>query len=105
MKKVEDGSTKENVLSGLPGMLPFPPYYWWEAGAMFGQLIDYWYYTNDTTYNQLVIDGIQAQIGIDKNFVRLIFLEDSMRCGYDSVRGVRRRWRVTKDSKDTSNQR
>jgi hypothetical protein len=52
-------------------MLPFPPYYWWEAGAMFGQLIDYWYYTNDTTYNQLIIDGIQAQIGIDKNFVRL----------------------------------
>lgn len=69
VKKVGDGSTKENVISGLPGMLPFPPYFWWEAGAMFGQLIDYWYYTNDTTYNQLVIDGIQAQIGIDKNFV------------------------------------
>ena len=45
---------------------------------MFGQLIDYWYYTNDTTYNQLVMDGIQAQIGIDKNFVRLIFLGNLM---------------------------
>jgi len=36
---------------------------------MFGTLIDYWYYTNDTTYNQIVIDGIQSQIGAKKNFV------------------------------------
>lgn len=27
-----------------PGNLP-PPYYWWEAGSMFGHLVDYWYCT------------------------------------------------------------
>lgn len=32
--------------TGIPGVLG-PPYYWWEGGAMFGVLIDYWYYTGD----------------------------------------------------------
>ncbi|KAK4159287.1 putative mannan endo-1,6-alpha-mannosidase precursor [Cladorrhinum sp. PSN259] len=41
-----------------PGILPGPPphgaYYWWEAGALWGTLIDYWYYTGDTAYNNEV---------------------------------------------------
>ena len=41
-----------NETGGVPGLLP-DPYYWWEAGAMFGSLIDYWYYTGDTTYNSV----------------------------------------------------
>ena len=35
-----------NLSGQVPGLLP-PPYYWWEAGAMFGSLLDYWYYTGD----------------------------------------------------------
>lgn len=27
-----------------PGNLP-EPYYWWEAGSMFGHMVDYWYCT------------------------------------------------------------
>lgn len=57
------------IISGIPGLLTYPPYYWWEAGAMFGQLIDYWYYTNDSTWNDLIRDGILHQIGDAKNFV------------------------------------
>jgi predicted alpha-1,6-mannanase (GH76 family) len=55
--------TGVNVLSGIPGLLTYPPYYWWEAGAMFGSLIEYWYYTNDSQYNNMVRDGILAQVG------------------------------------------
>jgi len=33
---------KGNQSGQIPGLLP-GPYYWWEAGAMFGSLIDYWY--------------------------------------------------------------
>ncbi|KAH7112822.1 glycosyl hydrolase-like protein [Dendryphion nanum] len=51
------------IVSGIPGLLIYPPYYWWEAGAMFGQLIDYWYYTGDSQYNELVKAGILHQIG------------------------------------------
>jgi hypothetical protein len=57
------GSPPTQVLSGIPGLLTYPPYYWWEAGAMFGSLIEYWYYTGDDTYNELVKDGILWQIG------------------------------------------
>jgi len=31
-----------NETGGTPGNLP-SPYYWWECGAMFGHMIDYWY--------------------------------------------------------------
>ncbi|KAK3708011.1 hypothetical protein LTR37_011704 [Vermiconidia calcicola] len=53
---------------GIPGLLP-PPYYWWEAGAMFGSLIDYWYYTGDDTFNRVTTDGILFQVGPDYNFM------------------------------------
>ncbi|KAL8998480.1 MAG: hypothetical protein Q9188_006095 [Gyalolechia gomerana] len=47
--------------TGMPvGLLP-DPYYWWLAGAMFDQMIHYWYYTGDTTYNTVVTQGLLAQ--------------------------------------------
>ena len=32
---------------GTPGQLDYPPYFWWESGAMWGAIIDYWYYTGE----------------------------------------------------------
>ncbi|KAF3901613.1 hypothetical protein ABW21_db0205310 [Orbilia brochopaga] len=52
----------------IPGNLP-QPYYWWECGAMFGALIDYWYYTGDDQYNQIVIEGMMHQIGTANAFM------------------------------------
>jgi len=37
MKYYTGNETGQNI-----GNLP-QPYYWWEAGAMFGAIIDYWY--------------------------------------------------------------
>ncbi|KXH62042.1 glycosyl hydrolase family 76 [Colletotrichum nymphaeae SA-01] len=45
-----------------PGLLP-DPYYWWEAGAMMGTMIDYWYYTGDSTWNDVVTQGLLHQVG------------------------------------------
>lgn len=56
-----------NVSGNTPGLLP-GPYYWWEAGAMFGALIDYWYYTGDTTYNAVTTQGLQFQVGANQNY-------------------------------------
>ncbi|OAA77144.1 Mannan endo-1,6-alpha-mannosidase [Akanthomyces lecanii RCEF 1005] len=50
-----------NLTGGIPGLLP-GPYYWWEAGGMFGHLIDYWYYTGDSTYNDIIMQGMMHQI-------------------------------------------
>jgi mannan endo-1,6-alpha-mannosidase len=46
----------------VPGNLP-DPYYWWECGAMFNALIDYWYYTGDDQYNAITTQAMQHQIG------------------------------------------
>ncbi|KAF2807192.1 mannan endo-1,6-alpha-mannosidase [Mytilinidion resinicola] len=57
------------VISGIPGLLTYPPYYWWEAGAMFGQMVEYWYYTGDDTYNDIVSAGMQFQVGNARDFM------------------------------------
>ncbi|EEP77943.1 conserved hypothetical protein [Uncinocarpus reesii 1704] len=51
----------------VPGNLP-APYYWWEAGAMFGALIDYWYYTGDSTWNDITIQAMLHQASPSTNF-------------------------------------
>ncbi|QIX00864.1 hypothetical protein AMS68_006381 [Peltaster fructicola] len=51
-----------------PGLLP-EGYYWWEAGAMFGSLINYWYYTGDTTYNSIVMEAMLYQAAPTQDFM------------------------------------
>ena len=56
-------------LTGMPvGLLP-DPYYWWEAGAMFDQMIHYWFYTGDTTYNDVTTQALLAQVGPENDFM------------------------------------
>ncbi|RAL65946.1 hypothetical protein DID88_005607 [Monilinia fructigena] len=57
-----------NKTGGIPGNLP-QPYYWWEAGAMFGSLIDYWYYTGDSTYNDVTTEAMLFQTGPDNDYM------------------------------------
>ncbi|KAF7115507.1 hypothetical protein CNMCM5793_002465 [Aspergillus hiratsukae] len=51
-----------------PGNLP-PPYYWWEAGAMFNALIDYWYLTGDSTWNAITTQALTWQAGHTGTFM------------------------------------
>lgn len=53
-----------------PGNLP-QPYYWWEAGAMFGALIDYWYFTGDDQYNNITMQAMLHQAGPDASYMPL----------------------------------
>nr|POE93459.1 mannan endo-1,6-alpha-mannosidase dcw1 [Quercus suber] len=57
-----------NESGQTPGILP-QPYYWWECGAMFNSLINYWYYTGDTTYNDIVEQGMLFQVGPLKDYM------------------------------------
>ncbi|KAH8805335.1 glycoside hydrolase family 76 protein [Xylogone sp. PMI_703] len=45
------------------------PYFWWEAGAMFDTLIEYWRSTGDDQYNGIVSQALAAQKGPDGNFM------------------------------------
>ncbi|KAK0392880.1 hypothetical protein NLU13_2374 [Sarocladium strictum] len=64
---------KGNLTGQTPGILPGPPpagpYYWWEAGAMWETLIDYWLYTGDSSYNQEIIAGMQWQVGPNQDYM------------------------------------
>ncbi|MCJ1387822.1 hydrolase 76 protein [Xylographa bjoerkii] len=48
----------------------FPaPYYWWEAGAAWGAMIEYWHYTSDSTYNDVVTQALLSQISSTEDFM------------------------------------
>ncbi|KAF4984334.1 hypothetical protein FZEAL_445 [Fusarium zealandicum] len=57
-----------NNTGDTPGNLP-DPYYWWEAGAMFGAMIDYWWITGDETYNDVTSQAMVHQAGEDKDYM------------------------------------
>ncbi len=43
--------------------------YWWEAGAVWGSLIDYWSYTGDDAFNGQVTQALLAQIGPNHDYM------------------------------------
>lgn len=55
---------------GIPGLFS-DPYYWWEAGAVFGTLIDYSFLTGDNQYDSLIGEAMQHQIGDADAFMPL----------------------------------
>ncbi|KAI1854826.1 hypothetical protein JX265_002465 [Neoarthrinium moseri] len=57
-----------NNTGDTPGNLP-DPYYWWEAGAMFGALIDYWVFTGDDSYNTITFQAMQHQVGDNDDYM------------------------------------
>lgn len=73
MMTVYVGNQSGQVPGLLPGGLNCNPntagtYCWWEAGAMFGSLINYWQYTGDSSYNSVISQAMQWQKGSDDNF-------------------------------------
>ncbi|KAI0194639.1 glycoside hydrolase family 76 protein [Astrocystis sublimbata] len=57
-----------NETGDTPGNLP-DPYFWWEAGAMFGTMVDYWFYTGDESYNEATTQALIHQSGDDRDFM------------------------------------
>jgi mannan endo-1,6-alpha-mannosidase len=43
----------------MVGDLP-DPYYWWQAGALWGAMLDYYHYTGDPSYNPVVLQALLA---------------------------------------------
>ncbi|KAH6659687.1 glycoside hydrolase [Truncatella angustata] len=39
------------------------PVYWWESGAAWGAMLDYYHYTGDATYNDVITQAITSQVG------------------------------------------
>ncbi|KAH8901804.1 glycoside hydrolase family 76 protein [Coniochaeta sp. PMI_546] len=62
-----DGNQPGQTPGILPGPPPAGPYYWWEGGALWGTMVDYWHYTNDTTYNNDTEYALVFQAGPPQN--------------------------------------
>ncbi|KAK8099712.1 glycoside hydrolase family 76 protein [Apiospora kogelbergensis] len=64
---------KGNESGQTPGILPGPPpngdYYWWEGGAMWGTMIDYWHLTGDTSYNDVITQSLLWQVGPNRDYM------------------------------------
>ncbi|KAL2019696.1 hypothetical protein VTK56DRAFT_9233 [Thermocarpiscus australiensis] len=62
-----------NESGQTPGILPGPPpagdYYWWEGGAMWGTLIDYWKWTHDDSYNDVITQAMLWQVGPNRDYM------------------------------------
>lgn len=56
----------ENQTGQIPGKLPDT---WWEGGFLFNMLINYWYYTGDTSYNPTVTQGLLWQAGTNADYM------------------------------------
>jgi mannan endo-1,6-alpha-mannosidase len=52
----------------IPGNLP-APYYWWEAGAWCGVLMDYYYFTGDSQYNDVITQAMLWQVGPNNDYM------------------------------------
>ncbi|PBP28869.1 family 76 glycosyl hydrolase [Diplocarpon rosae] len=52
------------TLGVLPG-----PYYWWQSGAMWGLLLDYYHYTGDSQYNNITTQALLSQVGPDYDYM------------------------------------
>ncbi|WDK17390.1 glycosyl hydrolase family 76 [Colletotrichum graminicola] len=51
----------------MVGDLP-DPYYWWQAGALWGIMVDYFRYTGDATYNDVLTQALTATVNTGPNF-------------------------------------
>lgn len=61
-----------NETGMTPGILPGPPpdgdYYWWEGGALWGTLMDYWHWTGDSSYNDVIMQAMLHQVGEHQDY-------------------------------------
>lgn len=56
--------------TGSSGIGLFPsPTEWWESGAVWSAMVDYWQYTGDAQYVSLVQEALEAQAGPAGNFM------------------------------------
>lgn len=57
-----------------PGVLPQGGalgYFWWQAGALFGAMVDYFWYTADGRWNEVVCDSLVWQGGENRDYMPL----------------------------------
>lgn len=56
----------------------FPsPYYWWEAGAAWGAMLDYYHYTGDDSYLSTTQEALLSQVGPAYNYMNPVHYDST----------------------------
>jgi hypothetical protein len=55
-----------NQTGQIPGKIPDT---WWEGGAMFMTLFQYWHWTGDNSYNEVTKQGMLWQAGAQADYM------------------------------------
>ena len=63
------GDEPGNTVGILPGPPPDGDYYWWQGGALWGTMLDYWHWTEDDTWNDDVYASLLHQAAPTKDFM------------------------------------
>ncbi len=63
------GHEPGNTVGILPGPPPAGDYYWWQGGAMWGLMLDYWHTTGDDTWNDYIYDSLLHQAAPNRDFM------------------------------------
>ncbi|KAI1079794.1 glycoside hydrolase family 76 protein [Whalleya microplaca] len=63
------GNESGQIIGILPGPPPGGDYYWWQGGALWGTMMDYWHFTGDATYNDVVSQAMLFQTGDAKDYM------------------------------------
>lgn len=58
-----------NQPGGTLGKFAYPPYYWWESGAAWGGMIEYWHFTGDASFNNVTWEALISQMGPKADWV------------------------------------
>jgi mannan endo-1,6-alpha-mannosidase len=82
-------NNKTDTPKSAIGTLP-TPLYWWEAGAVWGGLIDYWAYTKDTSFNDVVMQAMMAQTGTGNDYLPEAYYSSMVRIVSDQEQVNRR---------------
>ncbi|ODV60979.1 glycoside hydrolase family 76 protein [Ascoidea rubescens DSM 1968] len=45
------------------------PYYWWQSGGAWGSMIDYWFYMENDTYNDVLKQALLYQVGDNWDYI------------------------------------
>ena len=62
--------------TGVLGKWPYPPFYWWESGAAWGGMMNYWWYTGDYSWYDVTHEGLVSQISPTFNYLPIVEMFD-----------------------------
>lgn len=56
-------------LGETPGILNYDDYYWWTGSVLWGSLLDFRARTGNTTYDDVIFQGLQWQVGDNNDYL------------------------------------